>query len=67
MNRVLEHEVDEVGVRLDKLVELLQIAQLATLFLIEDVEVVLARVQLHVLHLRRKVSFLIANLLISLL
>ena len=40
VNRILEHEVDEVGVGLDELIQLLQVLDLSTLLLVEDVEVV---------------------------
>ena len=53
MNRILEHEVDEVGVRLNELIKLLQVSQLTTLFLVEDVEVIFTGVKLHVFDLRR--------------
>mmetsp|Transcript_35519 Transcript_35519/g.43516 ORF Transcript_35519/g.43516 Transcript_35519/m.43516 type:complete len:256 (-) Transcript_35519:145-912(-) len=66
MNGVLEHKVDEVGVGLDELVQLLQVAQLASLLLVENVEVVLRRVQLHILHLRCQISFLLRDLFVAL-
>lgn len=40
MDRVLEHEVDKVGVRLYEFVELLQIFELAALLFVKNVEVV---------------------------
>ena len=40
MDGVFEHEVDEVGIGLDKVVQVLQILQLATLLLVKDVKVV---------------------------
>ena len=66
MDGILEHEVDEVGVGLDELVELLQVSQLAALLLVEDVEVVLARVQFHVLDLAGQIGLLLSNLFIAL-
>ena len=51
MDRVLEHEVDEVGSGFDELVQLLQVLELASLFLIKDIKVVFRGVQLHILHL----------------
>jgi len=41
MDGVLEHEVYEVGVRLDEVVQILQILQLAALLFVKDVKVVL--------------------------
>jgi len=67
VDRVLKHEVDEVGVGLDKLVELLQVLQFASLLLVENIEVVFGGVELHVFHLRRQVCLLLANFLVSLL
>jgi hypothetical protein len=67
VDRVFEHEVDEVGVGLDELVELLQILQLASLLLVENVEVVFGGVELHVFDLRHQVCLLLANFLIALL
>lgn len=66
MNRVFEHKVDEVWVGLDELVELLEVLELAALLLVEDVEVVLARVQLHVLYVRRQIGLLLRDLLVPL-
>ena len=40
MDGVFEHEIDEVGVGLDEVVQVLQILQLTTLLLIEDVKVI---------------------------
>ena len=67
MDRVFEHEVDEVGRRLDELVQLLQVFQLTPLPLIEDVEVVLRGVKFHVLDLCCQICLLLSYLLISLL
>ena len=67
MNRVFEHEVDEVGCRLDKLIQLLQGLELSPLLLVEYVEVVLRGVELHILDLCSQVSLLLGNLLIPLL
>lgn len=41
MDGVLEHEVYEVGVGLDEVVQILQILQLAALLFVKDVKVVL--------------------------
>ena len=51
MNSVLEHKVNEVGGRLDEVVELLQVFQLSTLLLIEYIEVVFRGIQFHILEL----------------
>ena len=67
MNGVLEHEVDEVGGGFDELVQLLQVLELASLFLIKDIKVVFRGVQLHILHLRLQVSLLFCDFLIALL
>jgi len=67
VDSVLEHKIDEVGVGLDELVQLLEASQIAALLLIEDIEVVLASVQLHVLDLGRQISLLFTYLLIALL
>ena len=40
MDGVFEHEVDEVGVGLHKVVQVLQILQLTALLLVKDVKVV---------------------------
>ena len=52
MDGIFEHEVDEVGSGLDEFIQLLQVLELASLLLIEDVEVILGGVQLHILDLR---------------
>ena len=67
MNGVFEHEVDEVGCRLDEFVQLLQVFQLAPLSFIKDVEVVLGGIQLHVFDLCCQICLLISYFLISLL
>ena len=64
---VFEHEVDEVGCRLDKFVQLLKVLQLAPLALVKDVKVVLRGVEFHVLDLGCQICLLLSNLLISLL
>ena len=51
MYSVFKHEVDEVGRRLDELVQLLQVLQLSPLLLVENVEIILGGVQLHVFDL----------------
>ena len=67
MYSVFKHEVDEVGRRLDELVQLLQVFQFTPLPLIKDVEVVLRSIQLHVLDLGCQICLLLSNLLIPLL
>ena len=67
MNRVFEHEVDEVGGRLDEVIELLQVFKLSAFLLIEYIEVILRGVELHILDLCSQVSLLLSNLLIPLL
>ena len=67
MNGVLEHEVDEVGRRLDELIQLLQVLQLSPLLLVENVEIILGGVQLHVLDLGGQVGLLLGDLLVALL
>lgn len=66
MDRVFEHEVDEVGIGLDKLIQLLEVLELASLLLVEDVEVVFASIQLHVLDIGGQISLLLRNLLVPL-
>ena len=48
MDSVFEHEVNEVGVGLHELIELLQVFQLSSLLFVEDIEVVFTGVKLHV-------------------
>ena len=67
MNRVFEHEIDEVGCRLDKLIQLLQVLQISPFLLVEYVEIVLRGVEIHILDLCSQVSLLLGNLLIPLL
>ena len=67
MYGVLEHEVYEVGVGLHKLVQLLQVLQLTSLLLVEDVKVVLRRVQLHVFKLVRQISLLLRDFFVAFL
>ena len=67
MDRVLEHEVDEVGSRFDKFIELLEIFEFSALLFIEYVEVVFRGIKLHVFNLRCQVEFLVSNLLITFL
>ena len=67
MNSVLEHEVDEVGRRLNELIQLLQVLQLSPLLLVENVEIILGGVQLHVLDLGGQVGLLLGDLLVALL
>ena len=67
MNRVFEHEVDEVGCWLDKLIQLLQVLQISPLLLVEYVEIVLRGVEIHILDLCSQVSLLFSNLLVPLL
>lgn len=67
VDSVLEHEVHEVRVGLDELVQSLQVLQLLALLFVEDIEVVLVRVQLHVLDRRSQVVFLVDNFPVALL
>lgn len=67
MNRILEHEVNEIGRWLHELVQLLQVLQLSALLLVENVEVVLRSIKLHVLDLGGQVSLLFGDLLVALL
>ena len=67
MNGVLEHEVDEVGRRLDELIQLLQVLQLSSLLLVENVEIILRGVQLHIFDLGGQVGLLLGDLLVALL
>ena len=67
MNSVLEHEVNEVRRRLDELVQLLQVLQLSTLLLVENIEIILGGVKLHVLDLGGQVGLLLGDLLVALL
>ena len=67
MDTVLEHEVAEVLVGLHKVIEHLQIFEISPLAVVEDVEVVLVRVEFHVLALVQKLCLLICNCLVSLL
>ena len=67
MDSILEHEVDEVGRRLDELVQLLQVLQLSPLLLVENVEIILGGVQLHVFDLGGQVGLLLGDLLVALL
>ena len=67
MDRVLEHEVAEVLVWLHKVIKHLQILEIPPLAVIEDVEAVFIRVQLHILALIHQLGFLIHNRLITLL
>ena len=59
MDGVLEHEVYEVGVRLDEVVQILQILQLASLLFVKDVKVVLRGVKLHVFDLLGQIGLLL--------
>ena len=67
MNGVLEHKVDEVRRRLDELVQLLQVLKFAPLLLVENVEIILGGVQLHVFDLGGQVGLLLGDLLVALL
>ena len=67
MNGVLEHEVDEVGRRLNELIQLLQVLQLSPLLLVENVEIILGGVQLHIFDLGGQVGLLLGDLLVALL
>lgn len=65
MNGVLEHEINKVGVRLDEVVQRLQVLEFFALFLVEDVEVVLVRVKFHVFDRSLQVVFLIDDFAVS--
>ena len=67
VNRVFKHEVDEVWVGLDELIELLQVFELTTLLLVKNVEIVLRGVQLHVFELVGQIGLLLRDLLVALL
>ena len=67
MDRVFEHEVDEVGRRLDELIQLLQVLQLTPLLLVENIEIILGSIKLHVFDLGRQISLLLGDLLVALL
>ena len=67
MDRILKHEVDEIRVWLHKLIQHLKVLQIAPLFLIEDIEIVFIRIELHVLVLLNEVGFSLRDLLITLL
>lgn len=41
MNSILEHEIDEVGVWLNKFIQLLKVSKFASFLLIENVEAIL--------------------------
>ena len=47
MDRVLEHVVDEVGCRLDKVAQLFKLYHILALLLVEDVELVFVLEQIH--------------------
>ena len=67
MDGIFEHEVDKVGVGLYELVELLKTFQLTAFLIIEDVKVILRRIELHILDLVNQIGFLLGNFLIALL
>ena len=67
MDRVFEHEVDEVWVGLYKLVEHLQILKISPLLLIEDVEIVFVRIEFHVLILIHQVGLGLSDLFVTFL
>ena len=67
MDRVFEHEVDEVGRRLDELIQLLQVLQLTPLLLVENIEVILGSIKFHVFDLGGQVGLLLGDLLVALL
>ncbi len=59
MDGVLEHEVYEVRVGLNEVVQILQILQLASLLLVKDVKVVLRGVKFHVFDLLGQIGLLL--------
>jgi len=67
MNRVLKHEVNEIWCRLDKLIQLLQVLKLSALLFVENVEIILRCVKLHVLYLGGEVGLLLGDFLVALL
>ena len=67
MDGVFEHKVDEVGIGLDELVELLEILELTTLLLVKNIEIVLRGVQFHVFELIGQIGLLLRDLLVALL
>ena len=59
MNGVFKHEVDKVGIRLDEVVQILQILQLSSLLFIKDVKVVFRGVEFHIFNLLSQIGFLL--------
>ena len=67
MDCVFEHEVHEVRVGLDEFVQALQILKFFALLLVENVKVVLIRIEFHVFDGRLEVIFLVDDLPVTLL
>lgn len=67
MDTVLEHEVAEVLVGLNKVIQHLQVLQFTPLTIVEDVEVVLVGVELHIFALSKQFLFLVSDGLVSFL
>jgi len=65
VNRVFEHVVDKVRVRLDKLIKHLELFNLAALFIIEKVEIDFKGVEVHILHRLGQIHLLLRNFLIA--
>jgi len=63
---VLEHVVNEVGIGFDEVIQHLQLLNLLAFVVVEQIEVDLIAVQLHVLHRVDQILFLFKNLLIPL-
>ena len=51
MDSVLKHVVDEIGIWLHKIIQMLKILKLLALLLVKDVEVDVTRIQFHVFKL----------------
>jgi len=63
---VLEHVVNEVGIGFDEVIQHLQLLNLLAFVVVEQIEVDLIAVQLHVLHRVDQILFLFKDLLIPL-
>ena len=67
MDGVLKHKVHEVGIGLNEFVQALQILKFFALLLVENVKVVLIRIEFHVFDGRLEVIFLVDDLPVTLL
>ena len=63
---VFEHEVNEVGIRLDEFIEHLEIFEISSLLFVENVEVILIGVKLHVLVLSDQIGLCLCDFLVAL-